>query len=173
MPAADLFPYLRDVPDFPQPGIMFKDITPLLADPKAFGRAVDGMCEGIKASGAKNIIAIESRGFILGSAIAQRLHLPLQLVRKPGKLPRQTRSVSYQLEYGTDSLEMHDDAVKKSEPCAIVDDVLATGGTASACARLVSELGGDIACFSFLLEISALGGRAALPAGPAHALLVS
>lgn len=163
--------YIRAVPDFPRPGILFRDITPLLATPKAFGLATEALAERIAGHRAESLVAIESRGFLLGAALAHRLALPLLLVRKPGKLPRATASVEYQLEYGSDRLEIHADAVVPASRCAIIDDVLATGGTAAAAAELVRGRGGEIACLGFLLELAALSGRARLGAAPVEALL--
>src|SRR5262245_8617221 len=128
---------IRDVPDFPKPGILFKDITPLLADHGAFKAAVGGLCEKARAHGAEGLVAGESRGFLFGAAMAYELGLPLQLVRKPGKLPYKTVSMSYQLEYGSDRVEMHVDAVEAGRSYVVVDDLIATGGTAAAAADLV------------------------------------
>lgn len=150
---------IRDVPDFPKPGILFKDITPLLAQPRAFQAAVDQMARAVGELQADAIVAIESRGFLLGAALVTTLGLPLQIVRKPGKLPWKTAEVSYALEYGTDRLQIHQDAIRPGLRYAIVDDVLATGGTAAATAQLVSELGGQVAGCSFLIELGFLGGR--------------
>ena len=162
MTPADIKALIADVPDFPKPGIMFKDITPLLENPAAFRAAIEQLaqsCEGLRAD---SILAIESRGFIFGAALAQRLGLPLELVRKRGKLPRRSLSVSYALEYGVDHLEIHEDALKRGGRYLIVDDVIATGGTAAAVAELVARQGGVVAACVFLIELTFLPGRAKL-----------
>ncbi|MEO8467086.1 MAG: adenine phosphoribosyltransferase [Gammaproteobacteria bacterium] len=158
----DIKALIADVPDFPKPGILFKDITPLLEHPAAFRAAIDQLaqsCEGLRAD---SILAIESRGFIFGAALAQRLALPLELVRKRGKLPRRSVSVSYTLEYGVDHLEIHEDALRRGGRYLIVDDVIATGGTAAAVAELVARQGGVVAACVFLIELTFLPGRAKL-----------
>lgn len=162
---------IRDVPDFPKPGILFKDITPLLADADGFSLAVDALAQRIGAHRPDALVAIEARGFIFGAALAQVLKLPLLLVRKPGKLPAATASVDYQLEYGNDRLEIHADAIRSGARYAIVDDVLATGGTAAATAALVRKLQGEVVCQTFLMELPALGGRSRLQPVPVEALL--
>ena len=162
---------IRDVPDFPKPGILFKDITPLLADHTAFRAVVAGLCERARAHGAEGLVAVESRGFLFGAAMAYELQLPLQLVRKPGKLPYKTVSMSYQLEYGSDRVEMHVDAVEPGRSYAVVDDLIATGGTAAAAVELVRRAGGTCVGASFLIELSALGGRAQLDGVPVHAVI--
>lgn len=163
--AMDWFSYVRDVPDYPKPGILFKDITPLLADRAAFRQVIERFAEAVRPLAPTQIVAIESRGFIFGGALALALGAGVTLVRKPGKLPRKTRRVSYALEYGTDTLEMHEDALTASDRALILDDVLATGGTASAVAELVTATGATIAGYAFLLELGFLPGRARLPAG--------
>ena len=155
----DLHSFIRDVPDFPKPGIVFKDITPLLADSAALNHAIDQMAERVAAQKAEHIVGIESRGFIFGVPVATRLGLGFTPARKPGKLPWQTSSVEYALEYGTDKLEMHTDGVQGGQRVAIVDDLLATGGTAAATAQLVSELGATVAGCFFLIELGFLSGR--------------
>lgn len=162
---------IRDVPDFPKPGILFKDITPLLGDVDGFALAVNALAERIAVHRPDALVAIEARGFIFGTALAQALKLPLQLVRKPGKLPAATASVDYQLEYGRDRLEIHVDAISAGTKYAIVDDVLATGGTAAATAALVRKLHGEVACQAFLMELSVLGGRSRLQLDPVETLL--
>jgi adenine phosphoribosyltransferase len=162
MDATALTAFIRDVPDFPQPGIVFKDITPLLANADAFAGCIDRLADGIRFHGVSGIVAIESRGFILGGALAHHLQLPLLIVRKPGKLPAKTRSIAYALEYGSGILEIHEDAVVAGHRYVIVDDVLATGGTARAAGDLIELLGGAVAGYSFLIELAALGGRARL-----------
>jgi len=154
--------FIRDVPDFPKPGILFKDITPLLADAAAFSATIDILAERVAPLRADAILAIESRGFIFGAALANRAGLPLQLVRKRGKLPRESFSVAYELEYGVDHLEMHKDAVRAGGRYLIVDDVIATGGTAAAVAKLVAQQRAAVAACVFLIELSFLNGRGRL-----------
>jgi adenine phosphoribosyltransferase len=155
--------FIRDVPDFPKPGILFKDITPLLADAAAFRATTELLAERIAPLRADAILAIESRGFIFGAALANHAGLPLQLVRKRGKLPRESFSVEYELEYGVDHLEMHKDAVRAGGRYLIVDDVIATGGTASAVAKLVVQQRATVAACAFLIELTFLNGRSRLP----------
>lgn len=150
---------ITDVPDFPSPGIVFKDITPLLADPKGFNAVIDRLAEKADAYRADAIFGIESRGFIFGAALASRTGLPLQLVRKKGKLPRETVSMAYELEYGVDHLEVHRDAIVPGSRCLVVDDVIATGGTAEATGKLIEEHGASVAAFAFVIELSFLAGR--------------
>ena len=149
---------IRDVPDFPKPGIMFKDITPLLADPALFQRVTAAMAEPFETAGITHVVAIESRGFLLGAPVAQHLNAGLIPVRKPGKLPSRTASVEYALEYGTDKLEIHADACDHRARVLIVDDVLATGGTAKATADLVRGRGAEVVGFSFLMALGFLNG---------------
>lgn len=151
--------FIKDVPDFPKPGIIFKDITPLLAEPRAFRATVDTLAERLQGSDADGILAIESRGFIFGGALAARLGLPLQLVRKRGKLPREAISVRYELEYGFDHLEIHADAIEPRRRYLIVDDVIATGGTAAAVAELVQQSKAAVAACAFVIELTFLDGR--------------
>jgi len=152
---------IRDVPDFPKPGILFKDITPVLSDPEAFRALIRHMCEMVP-KGTTKLAAIESRGFLLGSAMATHLGLGLVLIRKPGKLPHATLSQSFDLEYGQDTLHIHVDALDKNDSVCIVDDVLATGGTAHAAEILCGHTGARVLGFSFLMELSFLAGRARL-----------
>ncbi|HZM32166.1 MAG TPA: adenine phosphoribosyltransferase [Acidimicrobiales bacterium] len=154
--------FLRDVPDFPQPGINFKDVTPLLAEPAAFRAATDAFAGHAMALGVDKVVGIEARGFIFAAAVADRVGAGFVPVRKPGKLPWHTVSETYALEYGTDTLEVHEDGVDANETVLVVDDVLATGGTASATCRLVDRLGGRIAGVAFVVELGFLGGRAKL-----------
>lgn len=154
---------IRDVPDFPKPGILFKDITPLLADPRAFNLCIDTMAERYAGRPLDLIVAIESRGFIFGAALASRMRKAFAPARKPGKLPSSTLRVEYQLEYGTDAIELHTDAIDQGDKVLVVDDVLATGGTASATCELVQKLGGQVIGASFVIELEFLSGRQRLP----------
>jgi len=153
---------VRDVPDFPKPGIVFKDITPLLTSAPAFSSIIDYLADRATRYGAAGILAIESRGFIFGAALADRVGLPMHLVRKRGKLPRATVSMEYDLEYGTDHVEMHADAIEELGRYLIVDDVIATGGTAAAVAELVKKQGGVVSACLFVLELGFLNGRSLL-----------
>ena len=155
--------FVRDVPDFPQPGIVFKDITPLLADKETFRLVVDTVCSRWAESPPDLVAAIEARGFIPGGAVARALGAGFVPIRKPGKLPWKTVTQDYQLEYGTDQLQVHEDAVKPGETVLIVDDVLATGGTAAAAVGLIRKLGGVVLGVHVLIELSFLGGRHKLP----------
>ncbi len=155
----DLASLIRTVPDFPKPGIGFKDITTLLKDGEAFRQAVQQMWEPFSGDGIQKIAGIESRGFILGGAMAYEHGLPFIPFRKPGKLPAETLSESYALEYGEDSIEMHVDAISEGDRVLVVDDLLATGGTAAAACKLVERLGGVVVGVSFLIELSFLPGR--------------
>jgi adenine phosphoribosyltransferase len=150
---------IRDVPDFPQKGIVFKDITPLLASPEAFRKAIDLMAEPLRQSDFDLLVGIESRGFIFAAALAYAMGKGKVPVRKPGKLPAKTVEISYQLEYGSDRLEMHEDAIRAGQRVVIVDDVLATGGTARGVASLVEKVGGEVVAFSFFIELDFLKGR--------------
>ena len=152
--------HIRDVPDFPQPGVMFRDITPMLADPVSFGLAVDALARPFAA--VDKVVAIESRGFILGAPVALALHAGLVPVRKVGRLPATTLREEFALEYGVNTVEIHSDAIAPGERVLIVDDVLATGGTVRAAANLVQRLGGEVIGVSLLVEISILGGRSRL-----------
>jgi adenine phosphoribosyltransferase len=163
--------YIRDVPDFPKPGIVFKDITTLLKDARAFREALELFAALCSEREADVVVAVESRGFILGGAVAARLGKGFVPVRKPGKLPAKTLRASYALEYGTDSLEIHLDAIRKGDRVLVVDDVIATGGTARAVAELVEKLGGSVALFAFLVELSSLPGRAKLEGYPVRSLI--
>lgn len=163
---------IRDVPDFPKPGIIFKDITPLLADPGGFRATIRWMADQARDAGADGILAIESRGFIFGAALACELALPLQLVRKRGKLPGEVISQEYALEYGSDHIEVHTDAVVSGSRYLLVDDVIATGGTAAAVIRLVERQGAEIAACLFLMELSFLNGRELLGGHRVDSLLV-
>jgi len=153
---------IRHVPDFPKAGILFYDVTTLLRDAEGFKLAIDAMSEPYHGKGISLVVGIESRGFILGGAVADRIGAGFVPVRKIGKLPHATVRVNYELEYGTDSLEMHSDAVEKGQKVLIVDDLLATGGTARATVDLVKQLGGDVHGVAFLIELAELKGRAKL-----------
>jgi adenine phosphoribosyltransferase len=162
---------IKDVPDFPKPGILFKDITPVLADPRAFAAVIGLLAAQAPTYFADGILAIESRGFIFGAALARELGLPLQLVRKRGKLPRAVVSMRYALEYGFDHVEMHADAVESGKRYLLVDDLIATGGTAAAAARLVRQQRADVAACLFFVELTFLNGRQALDGVPVHSLI--
>jgi len=168
---ASLRAAIRDVPDFPKPGIVFKDITTLLRDEALFRRALDLMTAMCGDLAVDKVVAIESRGFILGGALALRLSAGFVPVRKPGKLPWKARRASYQLEYGSDSLEIHEDAVAPGERVLIVDDVIATGGTAAAVGELAAGLGATVAGFAFLVELGFLDGRARLGTSEIRSLI--
>lgn len=159
---------IRDVPDFPKPGILFKDVTPLLGDGPAFRLVTDLLVERVQKP--QLIVGIESRGFIFGAALAERLGVGFVPVRKPGKLPFRTTRETYSLEYGSDALEMHEDAVE-GRRCLVVDDLLATGGTAAATARLIERQGGSVDAFAFVIELDFLQGRPRLGDKPVHALI--
>ncbi len=155
----DIESAIRDVPDFPKPGIVFKDITPLLQNPELFQKAVRLMADQWKDKNIRSIVGVESRGFIFGGAMVSVLNAGLVPVRKPGKLPCEKVTQTYSLEYGEDTLEMHKDAIKQGDNVLIVDDLLATGGSAKATADLVEKAGGRVVGFSFLIELSFLEGR--------------
>ena len=162
---------IRDVRDFPKPGIVFKDVTPVLLDAALFEAAVKSMAEPYRGAGISRVVSIESRGFLFGAPIALELRAGLVPIRKPGKLPAATQRVEYALEYGTDALEMHHDAVHAGDRVLIVDDVLATGGTANGAAQLVSGSGAALVGFSFLIELDFLKGRQRLQGRRVEALL--
>jgi adenine phosphoribosyltransferase len=162
---------IRHVPDFPKPGILFYDVTTLLRDPQGFKLAIDTMAEPYRGAGISLVVGIESRGFILGAAVADRIGAGFVPVRKVGKLPHTTIRVSYDLEYGSDSLEMHSDAVEPGQRVLIVDDLLATGGTARAAVDLVRKLGGDVHAVAVLVELTFLNGRARLEGEKIHSVL--
>lgn len=162
---------IRDVPDFPKEGVLFKDITPVLQHPAAFAEAVDLLAQDARAKGAEAVVGIESRGFIFGTPIALQLGVPFAPARKLGKLPYERISEEYALEYGTNTVEMHVDAVSPGSRVYVVDDLLATGGTAAATARLVERLGASVCGFGFLVELLFLEGRKNLLQYPIHALI--
>ena len=167
----DLRRYIRNIEDFPKPGVIFRDITPLLLDPRATDEALDQLCDQAKGLGITKVAAIESRGFFFGSLIAHRLGVGYIPVRKKGKLPFTTVCVTYDLEYGTDTLEIHTDAIVPGDRVLIHDDVLATGGTARAAVELVEKAGGQVVLLSFLMELKALGGREKLSGHPVKCLM--
>ena len=162
---------IRHVPDFPKPGILFYDITTLLREPEGFRDAVDALTEPFRDAGIDLVVGIESRGFILGAAVAGRLDAGFVPVRKIGKLPSATVRVTYDLEYGSDSLEIHEDAVRRGQRVLVVDDLLATGGTAAATVDLIGRTGGVVNAVAVLIELTDLGGRARLDGHDLHAVL--
>lgn len=162
---------IRDVPDFPKPGIVFKDITPMLASPEAFKTAVELLEERCRPMDLDAIVAVESRGFIFGGALAMSLGVPLQIVRKPGKLPWKTDAVEYSLEYGTDTLEMHQQSLRPGDRVLILDDLLATGGTAAATTELVAKQGAETVECAFVIELAFLEGRSKIEPVPCFALI--
>ncbi|HZV77387.1 MAG TPA: adenine phosphoribosyltransferase [Candidatus Babeliales bacterium] len=153
---------IRAIPDFPIPGILFRDITPLLRDKQGFARTIDLFVERFRDRGIDRVVGIEARGYILGAPIAYAIGAGFIPVRKPGKLPHNKLSEEYALEYGTNSLEIHEDAIAKGERVLVVDDLLATGGTAAATGRLLERLGARVEAFAFLVELTALNGRSKL-----------
>jgi adenine phosphoribosyltransferase len=162
---------IRHVPDFPKAGILFYDITTLLQDPSGFRAAIDSLALPFTDQHIEMVVGIESRGFIFGAAVADRIGAGFTPVRKAGKLPSQCIRASYNLEYGTDALEMHNDAIREGQRVLIVDDLLATGGTARATTELVRRLGGEVHALAFLIELLALNGRGKLPGENVHTVL--
>jgi adenine phosphoribosyltransferase len=162
---------VREVPDYPKPGILFYDITPVLGDPAGFAALLDALCEPFRASGITKVAGIEARGFTLAAPVAEKLGAGFVPIRKPGKLPFQVRSQSYDLEYGTDALEVHIDAVHAADRVLVVDDVIATGGTAAAALELLGGLEAEIVGFAVFIELGFLNGKASLNGVPFHALL--
>ncbi len=163
--------FIRDIPDFPIEGIMFRDITTLLANPEGFRDAIDGLLEPYRDERIDKVVVIESRGFIFGTPMAYQLNAGVVPVRKPGKLPAETLTEEYELEYGTNTLQIHTDAIEKGERVIIVDDLLATGGTVEATIRLVESLGGEIVGISFLAELMDLNGRERVRDYPYYSLV--
>ena len=163
--------YIRDVPDFPKPGIVFKDFTPLIENARAFSTTVDLFAKRYRDQGIDKVVAVESRGFIIGSPLAYAIQAGCVIVRKPGKLPFKKDQVDYQLEYGKDRLEMHHGAIQKGEKCLIIDDLLATGGTVGAVKQLVERQGGNIFEAAFIIELSFLKGREKLQGITTHSLI--
>jgi adenine phosphoribosyltransferase len=155
----DLKRLIRDIPDFPKPGIMFRDISPLLADPAGLALAIELLANPYRGKYIDLVVGAESRGFIFGTAVASHLSAGFAFVRKPGKLPHKRVSVTYDLEYGSDTLEMHADAIIEGQRVLVIDDLLATGGTMKACCDLVNQLGGDVVGAAVLIELNGLGGR--------------
>jgi adenine phosphoribosyltransferase len=162
---------VRDVVDFPKPGIVFKDITPILADARLFREAITRLCDTAEGMKIDKVVGIDARGFIFAAAVADRLGIGFVPVRKKGKLPWKTRQTAYDLEYGQAIIELHEDAVEPGETVLVVDDLLATGGTAGAAVKLLDELGARVAGISVLIELSFLHGRAQLAPHPVHAVL--
>ena len=167
----DLARYIRDIPDWPKKGILFRDITPLLADPKAFPATVDALCAPFFGTGVQYVAAVEARGFIFGSAVAERLGAGFIPVRKKGKLPGATETASYELEYGVDTLEMHRDAVPRGAKVLMVDDLLATGGTMHAACELIEKVGAEVIGIAFVIELTDLRGRQRLAQYKIHCLI--
>jgi adenine phosphoribosyltransferase len=168
---SELKKYIRNIPDFPKPGILFRDITTLLKDKKAFKLAIEALSNKYKNKKIDAVVAVEARGFILGGAIAQTIGAGFVPVRKKGKLPSKTNSVTYNLEYGTDTLEIHHDAIKPQDKVLIVDDLLATGGTVKAVTDLIKQLGGEITGIAFLIELTGLKGKEKLRGYPVYSLI--
>lgn len=162
MQAEEIRKCIRDVPDFPKPGILFRDITPLLLDPAGLRGAVEALAAPFRDARVDRVLGIESRGFMLGTPVALHLGVGFGLVRKAGKLPNDTHAIRYALEYGSDTVEMHTDAVEPGQRVLVVDDLIATGGTAEAALQLVKRAGGRVVGASFLIELAELGGRARL-----------
>ena len=171
MNADQLRKHIRDVPDFPKPGIMFRDVTPLLLEPAALEAAIEALSQPFRNLRVDRVLGIESRGFMLGAPVALSLGVGFGLVRKAGKLPYKVHRVSYDLEYGTDTVEMHVDTVEKGHRVLIVDDLIATGGTAAAAVHLAREAGGEVVGCSFLIELTALEGRKLLDVEPIHTVI--
>jgi adenine phosphoribosyltransferase len=167
----DISKYIRDVPDFPKPGIIFKDITPLLTDPVGFKATVDQLCEPFKGKEIDLCLGVEARGFLFAAAAAYQLDAGVTIVRKPGKLPYTTVEESYELEYGTDTLQMHTDAIQPGQKVLVLDDLIATGGTVEAVKRMIEKAGGEIVSFAFVVELDFLHGRDKLGDANIHSLL--
>lgn len=167
----DLRAFIRDIPDFPKPGILFYDITPLLGDPAAFKHSIDLMAERFQDSKATKVACAEARGFIFGAALAYKMGVGFVPVRKPGKLPWKTTSITYDLEYGTDTLCMHEDALLRGERVLLIDDVLATGGTLQGMLKLLDTFGADIAGIGIVAELTFLGGRSKVGDIPLESLI--
>ena len=172
IPSVDgLAKILRDIHDFPKPGIVFKDITPLLSDPAALSLAVEFLTQPFRDRHVDLVVGAESRGFIFGTAVARNLSAGFVPIRKPGKLPYKTKRVEYALEYGTDAMEIHEDAISPGDSVLMIDDLLATGGTMAACCELVQSLGGNIVGVAFLIELTFLNGREKFSGMPVHSVI--
>ena len=169
--AARLRSHIHDIPDFPKPGVVFKDFTPMLIDAPTYAAVVDALMAPLAGRGITKLLAVEARGFIFGASVASALGVGFVPVRKAGKLPREVEREEYVLEYGTDLLEVHRDAIELGERVVVIDDVLATGGTAAAAVRLARKLGGEVVACSFVLELGFLDGRAQLPDVEVNTLL--
>src|SRR3954465_8455179 len=167
-----LKPLIREIPDFPKKGILFRDITPLLADPSGIAMAVEMLANPFRGKNIDLVVGAESRGFIFGTAVACCLSAGFVVVRKPGKLPHKRISMTYELEYGKDTLEMHADCIKPGQRVLIVDDLLATGGTMRACCDMVKQLGGELVGVAVLIELDFLKGRSKLPTENVHSVIV-
>ncbi len=171
MAALDLKSFIRDIPDFPKPGILFRDITPLLASPAAFRESIGRLADPFRNRGIDVIVAAEARGFIFAAPLALELNVGFVPVRKPGKLPFERHAFRYELEYGSDTLEMHVDGVAAGQKVLVVDDLLATGGTVNACCSLLEKVGAEVAACAFLIELSGLNGRNVLAAHEVFSLI--
>ena len=171
MNGAEYQALIRDVPDFPQPGILFRDITPLLADPEVFRASIDGLALPFRQSNVTKVVGIEARGFIFAPPVAERLGAGFVPIRKAGKLPHDTTAQEYDLEYGTDKIEVHSDAISIDDRVLVVDDVLATGGTGLATVKLIESLGGEVVGVSVLVELDFLQGRERLSGTLVHSLV--
>ncbi len=167
----DLERFIRDIPDFPKPGIMFKDITPLLRHPDALREAIDQLVAPYRAAPPDALVAVEARGFLFAAAAAVQLGCGVVPVRKPGKLPAATHQIIYELEYGSDALEIHRDALQAGDRVVVMDDLLATGGTTAAAVQLVRELGAEVVGSAFLVELAFLNGRAQIDDHPVHSVI--
>lgn len=170
-PVAKLKRLIRDIPDFPKKGILFRDITPLLADPSGLALSIELLANPFRGKGIDLVVGAESRGFIFGTAVACCLSAGFVLVRKPGKLPHKKVAMSYDLEYGKDTLEMHADSIVRGQRVVVCDDVLATGGTMKACCDLVRQLGGELVGVAVLIELAGLNGRQRLDGAPVHSVM--
>jgi len=170
-PITKLMSLIRDIPDFPKPGVLFRDITPLLADPRGLAMSIELLANPFRGMGIDIVVGAESRGFIFGTAVACAISAGFQVVRKPKKLPWKTVARTYELEYGTDTLEMHEDAISPGQRVLIVDDVLATGGTMKACCDLVTQLGGEIVGVAVLTELTFLNGRKKVAPNKVHSVI--
>jgi adenine phosphoribosyltransferase len=170
-PIEHLTSLIRDIPDFPKPGVLFRDITPLLADPQGLALSIELLANPFRGKGIDVVVGAESRGFIFGTAVACAISAGFQVVRKPKKLPFKVVSMSYDLEYGTDTLEMHADAIRPGQRVLIVDDVLATGGTMKACVSLVKQLGGEVAGIAVMIELAFLNGRSKVRPHEVHSVV--